>query len=180
MIRADPGRSRAKLAARAGGVLDQEVMRLSSVSLVLALSLASLACGESPPAKSPQSATPDERASATSPAEAAPEKTSSLRRSQVKRTIARGLGYFLQEVSVDDYPVMTGGKFHGFKIKAITGDWGVDLRPGDVVTRVNGMAIEHPEDADAALRSLEKAQALRVDFDRDGKARTLELPIVDD
>lgn len=156
-------------------------MRLSSLAMVLALSLASVACGESPPARSP-GGDPEPRATqptSTTPAPGA-EKTSSLRRSQVKRTIAKGLGYFLQEVSVDDYPVMTGGKFHGFKIKAITGDWGVDLRPGDVVTRVNGMAIEHPEDADAALRSLEKAQALRVDFDRDGKARTLELPIVDD
>ena len=75
---------------------------------------------------------------------------------------------------------MSGGKFHGFKIKAITGDWDVDLRPGDVITRVNGMVIEHPEQADTALHSLAMAQALRVDFDRDGKPRTLELPIVDD
>lgn len=155
-------------------------MRLSSVAVVLALSIASVACGESPPAKAPKATSPDPQAVPTTTAAAAPTKTSSLHRSQVKRTIAKGLGYFLQEVSVDDYPVMTNGKFHGFKIKAITGEWGVDLRPGDVVTRVNGMSIEHPEDADAALRSLEKAQALRVDFDRDGKARTLELPIVDD
>lgn len=162
-------------------MLDLQVMRLTSVAVVLALSVASVACGESPPAKTPQSGATEPRATApTTTAAAVPEKTSSLRRSQVKRTIAKGLGYFLQEVSVDDYPVMTNGKFHGFKIKVITGEWGVDLRPGDVVTRVNGMSIEHPEDADAALRSLEKAQALRVDFDRDGKPRTLELPIVDD
>jgi type II secretory pathway component PulC len=153
-------------------------MRLSSVAFVLALSAGSLACGESPPAKSPQSEAPT--TAPTTTAAAAPATTSSLRRSRVKQTIARGLGYFLQEVSVEDYPVMTAGKFHGFKIKAITGEWGVDLRPGDVVTRVNGMSIEHPEDADAALRSLEKAKALRVDFDRDGKPRTLELPIVED
>jgi type II secretory pathway component PulC len=159
-------------------VLDHQVMRLFSVAVVLALSALSVACGESPPARSPQS--DSQGAAPTTTAAAVPEKTTSLRRSQVKHTIARGLGYFLQEVSVEDYPVMTGGKFHGFKIKIITGEWGVDLRPGDVVTRVNGMSIEHPEDADAALRSLEKAKALRVDFDREGKPRTLELPIVDD
>jgi type II secretory pathway component PulC len=153
-------------------------MRLSSVAFVIALSASSVACGESPPARSPQS--DSKGAAPTTTAAAAPQKTTSLRRSQVKRTIARGLGYFLQEVSVEDYPVMTGGKFHGFKIKAITGEWGVDLRPGDVVTHVNGMSIEHPEDADTALRSLEKAKALHVDFDREGQPRTLELPIVDD
>ncbi len=151
-------------------------MRISMVAGVLVLSAASVACGDAPPAKAPQGAT----AAAPTTTAAVPEKTSALRRSQVKQTIAKGLGYFLQGVSVEDYPVMTGGKFHGFKIKAITGDWGVDLRPGDVITRVNGMTIEHPEDADAALRSLAKAQALRVDFDRDGQPSTLELPIVDD
>ena len=154
-------------------------MRLSSVALVVALSF--FACGESPPAKAPEGTSPAARVAApTTTASATLEKTTALHRTQVKQTIAKGLGYFLQGVAVEDYPVMTGGKFHGFKIKAITGDWGVDLRPGDVITRVNGMTIEHPEEADAALRSLDKAQALRVDFDRDGKPLTLELPIVDD
>ena len=103
-----------------------------------------------------------------------------VRRSQVKATITKGLGYFLQNVTVEDYPVMRGNKFYGFKIKAISAELGVDIQPGDVVTRVNGMSIEHPEDADAAMRSLEKASALKVDFERDGKPRTLELPITED
>lgn len=152
-------------------------MRISSLAVLLGLFL--LACGESAPAKSPESASTPATAPTTTAAPA-PATTTSLKRSQVKRTIAKGLGYFLQEVSVEDDPVMTAGKFRGFKIKAITGDWGVDLRPGDVVTRVNGMSIERPDDADAALRSLEKAKALRVDFEREGRPRTLELPIVDD
>ena len=61
----------------------------------------------------------------------------------------------------------------------LNADWAVDLRPGDVITRVNGHTIEHPEDADAAMRSLEKAPSLKVDYERDGKLRTLEIPIVD-
>ena len=155
-------------------------MRLRSVAAVLALSVASVACGGgAPPGRAPQAGATG-GATPTTPAAPVPSRTSSLRRTQVKQTIARGLGYFLQGVSVEDDPVMSGGKFHGFKIKAITGDWDVDLRPGDVITRVNGMVIEHPEQADTALRSLAMAQALRVDFDRDGKPRTLELPIVDD
>jgi type II secretory pathway component PulC len=103
----------------------------------------------------------------------------SLKRARVRETIAQGLGAFLQNVTVDDWPVMQEGKFHGFKIRTINTEWGVDLRPGDVVTRVNGIVPEHPEEADAALRSLDKAPALKIDYERDGKAKTLELPIVD-
>jgi type II secretory pathway component PulC len=161
-------------------------MRLSCPAVVLALSLGSLALaacgGEAPPAKTSADATSASAkpAAPTTTAAAMPTKTTSLRRSQVKQGIARGLGYFLQNVSVEDYPVMHANKFYGFKIKDINAELGVDLRPGDVVTRVNGMSIEHPEDADAAMRSLEKAPALRVDFERDGKPRTLELPITED
>jgi type II secretory pathway component PulC len=156
-------------------------MRLAAVPMVLALSIASVACGGPPAVKSAVAdPAPAEGAAPTTTAAAFPEKTTSLRRSSLKQTIARGLGYLLQDVMVEDYPVMRGDKFHGFKIQTITPAWGVDLRPGDVVTRVNGMSIEHPEEADAALRSLEKAHALRVDYERDGKPRTLELPITED
>jgi type II secretory pathway component PulC len=160
-------------------------MRLLRPALVVALSvgsLASVACGETPPAKTAQSAATPAASDAapTTTAAAVPAKTTSLRRSQVKQGIARGLGYFLQNVTVEDYPVMRGNKFYGFKIRAINAELGVDLQPGDVVTRVNGMSIEHPEEADAAMRALEKAPALRVELERDGKPRTLELPITED
>ena len=147
------------------------------LSALLALPLL-VACGggDREPATSP--AGPGAAPSAAAPA--VPERTTQLHRSDVKRAITRGLGYFLQDVTVEDYPVMSGGKFHGFRIKSVAEGWGVDLRPGDVVTRVNGLPIEHPEDADAALRSLEKAKALHVDFDRDGRPQSLELPILDD
>lgn len=102
-----------------------------------------------------------------------------LKRAQVKDTIAQGLGVFLQNVTVDDWPVMHEGKFHGFKIRSLNPEWGIDIRPGDVVTRINGIVPEHPEEADAALRSLEKASTLKVEYEREGKAKTLELPIVD-
>jgi len=158
-------------------------MRLLRPAFVLALSFGSFAaaaCGETPPAKSAETAAAPREAAPTTTAAAVPPKTTSLRRSQVKAGIARGLGYFLQNVTVDDYPVMRNNKFHGFKVKAISTELGVDIQPGDVVTRVNGMPIEHPEEADAAMRTLEKATALRVDFERDGKPRTLELPITED
>ncbi|MBX3188479.1 MAG: hypothetical protein KF819_15800 [Labilithrix sp.] len=150
------------------------------LALLAGSSLALLACGSSPPAKSAMNETLVPAVAPSNVPDVPVEKTTQLRRSAVKKTISRGLGYFLQGVSLDDYPVMKEGKFYGFKIKQITPEWGIDLRPGDVVTRVNGMAIEHPDEADAAMRSLERASALRVDFDRDGKRQILELPIVEE
>lgn len=156
-------------------------MRLAPSAFVLALCAGCLAsaCGEAPPPKTARAA-PQPEASAKAAATAAVPRTTSLRRSQVKASIARGLGYFLQNVTVDDYPVMRSNKFHGFRIRSINAGLGVELQPGDVITRVNGMPIEHPEEADAAMRALDTAAALRVDYERDGKAKTLELPIADD
>lgn len=153
-------------------------MRLLCSALVLALAVASSACGETPPAKTAQRSDPQTTAPTTTAAAVVP-KTTSIKRSQVKQTIGKGLGYFLQNVTVEEYPAMKANKFYGWKLRSVNAELGVDLRPGDVVTKVNGMPIEHPEEADAAMRSLEKAPALRVDFERDGKAQTLELPITE-
>ena len=140
--------------------------------------LAAVGCGGSnPEAKSAVAAPASEGAAASAPS--APAPVTSLKRAAVKATIARGLGVFLQNVTVEDWPVMHDGKFYGFKIRAINPEWGVDLKPGDVVTRVNGIVPERPEEADAALRALDKAPSLKVDYEREGKAKTLELPIVD-
>jgi type II secretory pathway component PulC len=136
------------------------------------------ACGGSAPppatAHGPATATASEPLPKDSP-----KPITSLKRARVKETIAQGVGVFLQNVTLDDWPVMHDGKFYGFTLRTINTDWGIDLKPGDVITRINGIVPEHPEEADAALRSLEKAAALKVEFEREGKLRTLELPILD-
>jgi C-terminal processing protease CtpA/Prc len=106
-----------------------------------------------------------------------------LRRAAVMATLNGGLGLFLQKVMLDDQPVMKSGRFYGFRVTALQDPpfWsGVDLRPGDVITRVNGMPIEHPEEALEAFRSLGVASELRVAYERDGQARELRYSIVDD
>jgi type II secretion system protein C len=103
-------------------------------------------------------------------------------RSAVHALVAQGLGSFLQRVDVDDQPVFVGGKFHGFRIAALKDPpfWsGVDLKPGDVVTGVNGFPIEHPEQALTAFESLEVASELRVAVERAGQPHELVFPIVD-
>jgi S1-C subfamily serine protease len=103
-----------------------------------------------------------------------------LFRSDVAATVDEGLGYFLQRVSVDAEVV--DGRFHGFRIVELRPMeyWqGVDLRPGDVVTQVNGMSIERDIDAYQAFQALRTAPSLRVTFVRGGATRELVYSIVD-
>lgn len=154
-------------------------MRTSALVLVLSLA----ACGTTATTTAPTTGgVPRAAASAklqTPPA--APDHT--LARSAVRAAIDQGLGYFLQRVELDDHPVMTAGKFHGFRIASLRDPdfWaGVDLKPGDVVTGVNGFPIERPEQAETAFESLQVASELKVAYDRDGQARELVYAIVDD
>jgi type II secretory pathway component PulC len=151
-----------------------------SLSWLGVLSLVFLGCaGEPPPAPAaPKVAAAPlhvDKAATALPANA-------IARSAVQAVLSAGPGAFLQSVAIDDHPVFLGGKFHGFRIAALQGDsWkGVDLRPGDVVTRINGFSIEHPEEAAEAFYSLRVASELRVEYERDGEPRELRFGIVDD
>jgi S1-C subfamily serine protease len=159
----------------------------SPVGLVALLVLMTLAaCGGSGPATkgAVKPATPADVAPAPKPvATTSAPSERSLRRSAVRSVVKGGLGLFLQRAALDDQPVMKEGHFYGFRIAALHDPefWsGVDLRPGDVITRVNGMPIEHPEEALEAFHSLEVASELRVAYDRDGAARELAYTILDD
>jgi type II secretory pathway component PulC len=132
----------------------------------------------------PSPARPVEAPAASPPPPAAgPASDHRLRRSVIHAAIAQGLGSFLQHIELDDVPVRVAGKFRGFRIAALRGEafWaGVELQPGDVVTRVNGFPIERPEQAQAAFESLDVASELRISYERDGESRELVYPIVDD
>lgn len=159
-----------------------EKMPLKSIfALVIFSSMT--ACGSATPA--PQStaahtSTTTTTASTAPAADAPPSMT--LHRSEVHRVVARGLGAFLSHVALDDHPAMTPeGKFVGFRIAGLQGDGfhGVDLKPGDVITKVNGFAIERPEQALEVFQSLDIASELRINYQRDGAARELRYAIVD-
>ncbi|MBL8606695.1 MAG: serine protease [Myxococcales bacterium] len=160
--------------------------RIASLA-VLALGLLTAACGGSnKEAKAPSGSAKASTSSASSgdaAQGATPNDTakSSLKRSTVRATIQQGLGMFLQKVSVEDRPVFLGGKFHGYRIAALKGDLAsTELKAGDVVTRVNGLPIERPEQALEAFRSLEISSELRIDYERDGEPRALRYAIVED
>ena len=104
-----------------------------------------------------------------------------VRRSALKRTVDAGFGRWLQTVSVD--PLLARGRFRGWIIRSFNSDdacyAGVDLRAGDVVTRVNGRGVEHPEEALEVWTKLPTSSELVIDFLRDGQARKVRFGIVD-
>jgi type II secretory pathway component PulC len=152
----------------------------------LALSSSLLACGggatTAKTAKTPEAAVVPPPPKPESPPPVA-ANDHALPRSVVRSVVKGGLGLFLQRVTLDDQPVMKAGRFRGFRIAALRdpGFWnGVDLQPGDVIMRVNGLPIEHPEEALEAFHSLETATELRVAYERDGQMHELKYGIVDD
>lgn len=103
-----------------------------------------------------------------------------LYRDEVVRWVDRGFGHFLQMVEVE--PRVFDGKFSGWTIVGLYPRefWqNVDLREGDVVTRVNGLPIERETEAFAAFQGLKQARELDVALERSGKQRHLRIPIVD-
>ncbi len=173
------------------GLLALRLVRPFSLAAVTACALASspllVGCGggasESAGAASARTTPPADGDADVDKKAHEPEATpaGTIARAKVDDAIKAGPGMFLQHVVLADDPVMVDGQFHGFRIKELRGDmWkGVDLRPGDVVTRVNGFAIERPEQAVEAFHSLSVASELRVAYDRDGAPHELRYAIVD-
>jgi S1-C subfamily serine protease len=106
-----------------------------------------------------------------------------LKRSAVLRVVDAGIGRWLSGGAEVERKIAKS-RFQGWEIRRMySGDpcyGAVDLRPGDVVIRVNGQPIEKPEQAFDVLTSLRTAPELVVDFLRDGRPQKLTLPIVDE
>ena len=147
-------------------------------ALVLATALGAGACGASapPPTAAPPPVSPAAKAQA--PARTAASTT--LRRTEVASVVDAGFGSFLERVQVE--PSLDAGRFRGWTIVELSppGFWeAVDLKPGDVVTSVNGLPIEREMDAWTAFQSLKTASELDVSYFRAGAERKLAYRILD-
>jgi len=153
----------------------------SRVSCLAALACAVVCiagCGPSYPESEYPSAPP--AGVSASADDFAPAPPGALWRRDVNDVLAGGLGKFLQRADLK--PELHEGSFVGFRVVELHPPawWqGVDLVPGDVVTRVNGMPIEQPTDAHAAFESLRSADKLVVSYLRDGKERELSYSIIE-
>ncbi len=138
-----------------------------------------LGCAETPPiieGPSPSELPPAPPSARLDAARPPPGK---LYRDDVERAVDAGLGQFLQKVSVEAQ--LRDGKFNGWIVRGLYPPdfWaGIDLRPGDVVTSVNGKPIERDTDAYSAFQSLKTAPRLDIAASRDGAPHPLGFEIV--
>jgi hypothetical protein len=101
----------------------------------------------------------------------------SLSREKVDRVLREGPGWLLDKVPVEE--VITGGKFVGWRVRELPAEWsGGDIKPGDVVTRVNGLTLERPDDYWAAWTTMTVASELKIDYLRGDMPKVLSMPIV--
>lgn len=124
---------------------------------------------------------PPEAGAASRPRASAKPSVAShqLARADVERVVDAGLGRFLAHVTVE--PRLSAGKFAGWSVVALEPPelWqGVDLRPGDVVTRINGLPIERDTEAFDAFQAVRQAPALEVSYLRANQPRSLRFEIV--
>ena len=119
------------------------------------------------------------KASEPSPSARAAIASGTLQRADVERVVDAGLGRFLGNVAVE--PSLSAGKFTGWSIVGFepAGIWsGIDLRPGDVVTKINGLPIEREGEAFDAFQAVRQARTLEVSYLRQNRPRTLRFTIV--
>lgn len=107
-----------------------------------------------------------------------------ISRSRLLGVLEGGFGRFLQGIETE--PAVEDGRFVGFRIKRfaprwLPGEpaWNRPLRTADVVTRVNGLPIERPEQAFRVFETLRDAGELVLEIERDGTHKELRFPIED-
>lgn len=101
-------------------------------------------------------------------------------RAEVDAVLARSPGVLLAEVEPE--PRFVSGRFHGWRLTRFFPRDArfstVDLKAGDVVTKINGRSVEKPEQLMQVWNSLKTAGELTLDVERNGAPRTLRWTIV--
>ena len=111
-----------------------------------------------------------------------PAGPTSLDRADVDAFLAQGPGWFVRHVAME--PAHLGDQFVGHRIVSFFESderfATVDLRPGDVVVRVNDMRIGKPEQFMKAWEDMKVARKLVVEYVRGGSVRVLTWDIIDE
>lgn len=149
--------------------------RLLRLALIApCLGLATLAgCASDPPRPQAPAAAPEKPAEP----EEAPLPPGSLSRKRVDAVLKQGPPWLLSKVQVEE--VLRKGAFVGWRVVSLPASWeGSGVRTGDVVTQVNGLGLEKPDDFFAVWTAIAQAKELRIAIERDGKPEQLAMPIV--
>ena len=156
-----------------------------SMAVLANLALLSTATAAPPPSvPSPPGATsrppPSLPRTAASPAVTVATRRT-LARHELDAVLRAGPQAFIR--GVDVRPALVRGRFRGWILVSFQPNdpryHGVDLRPSDVVTRVNGLPIERPEQFMKVWEGLRSMRVLVVDYLRAGRPRQLSYVVVD-
>jgi len=102
---------------------------------------------------------------------------STVTRPELNGVIEKGPPLVLAMVQVDS--VLENGKFVGWKIVSFRTEAQeiLGLKPEDILTRVNAMPIERPEQIEAVYQKLKTADKISFDIIRAGQKQQLVSPI---
>jgi hypothetical protein len=147
---------------------------VGTVIALVSLAAALPGCAASQPAWEDDFAAPE------TPAASQPVKPRSppgrFARAEVDEVLLQGPSWILRRIVADE--VIRDGAFVGWRIAALPEEWShLAIKPGDVVTRVNGAPLERPDDLWAAWAALASAKELKITYEREGAARDLTMPI---
>lgn len=99
-----------------------------------------------------------------------------IHRADLDAVLRQGPAWVLGRVPLEE--VLVKGEFVGWRVMSLPPEWQeIDLQPGDVVSRVNGMPIERPTDLFAAWTTLSVASELKIAYQRDGAEQELAIRI---
>lgn len=152
--------------------------KLPRLAQLLAPAALLVACSSTPQAQEPELGEPPpsqpEAGADQAPSAALPPGT--LARAQVDQVLLRRPGWLLSRVEIEE--VLRQNKFVGWRLVRMPSDWdGSGLQPGDVVTDVNGLSLEKPDDLWNAWLAMADATELKIAFEREGQGQTATLKI---
>ena len=155
------------------------------MSRTVALALALLVAACAAPAPQPPTPTvpldPYAYPQGPRPAFEPTSPSSTLQRREVDEFLAQGPAWFIRNVDV--VPARIGDGFAGFQVvRFFEGDprfARVDIKPGDVVVRVNDMPIGKPDQFMKAWEDMKVASELTVEYVRGASKRVLRWEIVE-
>lgn len=91
-----------------------------------------------------------------------------IARKSLDQVLLRRPPWLLSRIEIEE--VLKQNKFVGWRLIAFPADWDQSgLQPGDVVTDVNGIALEKPDDLWTAWVAVADAAEIRFGVERDGK-----------
>jgi len=131
--------------------------------------------------------TPAAKPKTVEPVLAAPARPSNtLYRDEVENAKRAGLGHFFELVDLEPKGDVDGqgrlSGFQGFQIVTLrpAAQWlSFDFAPGDILTHINGVSVEHYSTWFEQFEALSTADQLRVDLIRDGKPKAVVVKIVE-